>query len=172
MDVIVTTGITAGGTARQVLNYLNIPNPCLALGGDAPWLYPEVPPPVDLTMVQLPDPLGYIPITRRIPVVVSSTGTIATAVNERWSAVSPGDFYTLRAANCRHVLIEAAITHNQLPVSLSKYQTVGLWLDCAAPVTAAYTAGSPTGYLDLVQHLGELPKTADVVHIVQMIREF
>lgn len=172
MDVIVTTGITAGGTARQIINWLNIPNPCLSLGGDAPWLYPEVPPPVDLTMLQLPDPLGYIPITRRIPVIADALGTIATAANERWSAVSPVDFTTLRAANCRHVLIEAAITHNQLPVTLTQYQTVGLWLDNTAAVPNTYTAGNPTGYLDLVQYLGVLPRTPDVVHVVQMIREF
>jgi hypothetical protein len=172
MDILITTAVTTSGLASQVLDYLSHPYYALAVGGDMPWLHPDVPPPVDLTMISLPSLYGHFPITRIVPVIPSREGNIATSLDERWQELQP-TLSDVRDNMCRHILIEAEIIHNLLPVTANFYNSVGLYTHCSTqPTPSTFVQTEPDGRLDVVQQLGQLPKTPGVTHVIQIIREF
>lgn len=171
MDILITSAITAAGFANQIMHYCAQPNPSLAVGGGLPWLYAEVPIPVDINIIQLPDTLGYFPVKKIVPVVKSNAGLIVTAEDERWLEL-PKTLTALTENNCTSVYIEAEIVHNELPIKAQDYKSAGLYLNGTQPVSSKFTIEQPTGYLDIVQHFGVLPKVEDTTHVVQIIREF
>lgn len=171
MEILSTTAITVSGIAKQVFDYCQAINPVLAVGDGIPWLYPEVPPPVDIYLEELPSTVGYFPIKRIVPVVLETPGTIAVTTGETWGIV-PLNLLALKEANCKHVLIEADIIHNSFPPSIVKYHSVGVYLNCLSAAEPNFSLTKPNGgFLDIVQQLGNLPKVANATHVIQIIRE-
>jgi hypothetical protein len=171
MPIQIASAVTTGGVAGTILNYCNIPNPVIAIGGDLPWLHPDVPAPPNIFLTQLAGQIGYVPVIRRVPIVRQLNGDIAVSLDEAWQTLAL-DRAVLQQVGCRHVLIEAKVPHNLLPLAVTSYQSAGLYLETSVTTPALFTAGLVDGYLDLVQHFGIIAKANNALHVLRMIRQF
>jgi hypothetical protein len=172
MPIQVVSAVTTSGIANQIIDYCNIPNPVLAIGAGWAWPAPDLPPLPSIFLTNLPNQLGYVPITRRVPVIQKGDGDIAVSLDEAWQTL-PLDADAIQQQNCHHVLIEARIFHNTLPSSITSYRAAGLYLRTTLTgLTTFATTPEVDGYLDLIQQFGVIEVAENAIHVLRIIRQF
>lgn len=173
-----STVLSIASASRSVYRYLNDTTHLLGIGNTKSTSPLPIANPYD---VDVPDLIGYVPVTYLYAVIDNPNGDIITSDSRYNRILDAPNTFNLIANNCTQVYLECFINHSNLPSSLISYSAVGIYTGCI--IDPLYVDSLSTdsfipkerivsSYLDTIQQFSYVTRKKGVTHKVQIVRGF